>query len=274
MSPSRENIISKGHKHNANLDKINKVLAKFNYEKMTDTECWDYLYGSNFNLNSPMPNVSFFNINTTIICGLSMELIFILLFAFVSFLLLAFNSNDTTSSILGIIFAILSIALIPRYLKQKYKIQIYNYIHTKYKNTKNSIIRQQEAERERKKRNQINYWYSLNGWEFEEKVAELFSDLGYRTKVTKGSGDGGVDIIMYKNNLKYIVQCKRYKGHKATPQEVRALWGVKDEFKADKVILVATDGVSQKSLEYINKRPDYQLLTIDDIVSLNMQIRK
>lgn len=283
MAPSRKDIISKGHKHRANLDKINKVLAKFNHEQMTNDECWNYLYGENFSLKSPSPDLSFFNINTYIIWGMSREFIFILLFGFISFLLLVFNSHETTNVVLGVIFAILSIVLIPIYSKQKYKLDMYNYVFTRYNKTKSNklwkekrrqkeALRKQQEEFERKRRNEISYWYSLSGWDFEKSVAKLFSQLGYRTKVTKGSGDGGVDIIMYKNNLKYIVQCKLYRGHKATPQEVRALWGVKDEFNADKVILIATDGVSQKSMEYIDKRPDYELLTIDDIIRLNMSI--
>ena len=55
-----------------------------------------------------------------------------------------------------------------------------------------------------------NWWWSLDGWEFEEEVARVFELNGYKTKVTKKSGDGGIDIIMYKNNYKYAVQCKHY----------------------------------------------------------------
>ena len=37
-------------------------------------------------------------------------------------------------------------------------------------------------------------------YEFEVEVANLYLMLGYFTKVTKASGDGGVDIILNKED--------------------------------------------------------------------------
>ena len=112
------------------------------------------------------------------------------------------------------------------------------------------------------------FWYNLSGWKFEEEVADVFSKCGFKTTVTKGSGDGGVDIIMYRDNLKYIVQCKNYRGHSATPQELRALWGVKDDFKADCVIMVASDGISEMGMQYIANKQGYRILTLTEILAL------
>lgn len=117
-----------------------------------------------------------------------------------------------------------------------------------------------------------NWWWSLNGWDFEEEVAKVFRKYGYKATVTKKTGDNGADIIMYKNKKKIVVQCKHYQ-NQATPESVRALWGIKDEFKADEVILVASSGVSKQSLKFINKRaPLYTLYTLPDII--NMAIKK
>lgn len=113
------------------------------------------------------------------------------------------------------------------------------------------------------------FWYSLTGWQFEQEVADVFEKNGYKTQVTKGSGDGGVDIIMYKNGLKYIVQCKRYNGHPATPQELRALWGVMDDFNADVAVMVATSGITDMGREFVSNKPNYEVLTLDDIIELS-----
>lgn len=51
----------------------------------------------------------------------------------------------------------------------------------------------------------------MEGHEFEYWCAELLRRNGYRrVEVTRGSGDQGVDIIAYKDNQKYAIQCKRY----------------------------------------------------------------
>lgn len=118
------------------------------------------------------------------------------------------------------------------------------------------------------------FWYGLNGWQFEQEVADVFEKNGYNTEVTKGSGDGGVDIIMNKNNVKSIVQCKLYRGHKATPQELRALWGVKDDFNADEVIFVATDGITDMGRDFVSNKPNFRVLTLDDIIELSRNPEK
>ena len=52
---------------------------------------------------------------------------------------------------------------------------------------------------------------NMDGYQFEEWCAELLKKCGYRNvRVTKGSGDQGVDIIAYRGSVKCAIQCKRY----------------------------------------------------------------
>lgn len=52
---------------------------------------------------------------------------------------------------------------------------------------------------------------SMTGLEFESFVGDLLKNLGYSgVKVTKSSGDQGVDVIASKNGTKYAIQCKNY----------------------------------------------------------------
>src|ERR1043166_549046 len=46
--------------------------------------------------------------------------------------------------------------------------------------------------------------------EFEHYVATLYEKQGYKIKVTKQSGDGGIDVILEKGNDKTAIQVKRY----------------------------------------------------------------
>lgn len=50
----------------------------------------------------------------------------------------------------------------------------------------------------------------MTGREFEEFVCELFKRMGYKTIITKASGDQGVDVIAEKNGIKIGVQAKCY----------------------------------------------------------------
>lgn len=64
---------------------------------------------------------------------------------------------------------------------------------------------------------------SINGHEFENFCADILKKNGYvDVTVTRGSGDQGIDIIAYKDDVKYGIQCKCYAsdvGNKAV-QEV------------------------------------------------------
>jgi restriction system protein len=61
--------------------------------------------------------------------------------------------------------------------------------------------------------------------DFEEFVAKMFSALNYRTRLTGGSGDGGIDIAMMKDGRHYIVQCKKFITRKVNPHDVRDFYG-------------------------------------------------
>ena len=66
---------------------------------------------------------------------------------------------------------------------------------------------------------------NMDGYQFEDFCARLLADRGYEdVLVTQGSGDQGIDIIAYKDGIKYGIQCKCYSsvvGNKAV-QEVFA----------------------------------------------------
>lgn len=110
-------------------------------------------------------------------------------------------------------------------------------------------------------------WWKLDGWQFEQEVAKVFRLQGYKARVTKGSGDDGVDIVLNKGGKVIIVQCKHYI-NKVTPEPIRALWGVKDEFNADEVVLVASSGVTKSGQNFIDKRSKFKLLTLQDIIEI------
>lgn len=57
----------------------------------------------------------------------------------------------------------------------------------------------------------INDVDRMDGHEFEYFCAELLRKNGYdKAEVTPGSGDQGIDVIAYKDGIKFGVQCKCY----------------------------------------------------------------
>lgn len=51
----------------------------------------------------------------------------------------------------------------------------------------------------------------MEGHEFEYFCAELLKRCGFEeVKVTRGSGDQGVDILATKEDIRYAIQCKNY----------------------------------------------------------------
>jgi restriction system protein len=51
---------------------------------------------------------------------------------------------------------------------------------------------------------------SMSGLQFERYVARVLDHQGFKTTVTKSSGDLGVDIIAHKDGVSYAIQCKRH----------------------------------------------------------------
>lgn len=51
----------------------------------------------------------------------------------------------------------------------------------------------------------------MDGYQYEHHCAKLLKQRGFRdVAVTKSSGDQGIDVIAYNENVKYGIQCKYY----------------------------------------------------------------
>jgi restriction system protein len=54
----------------------------------------------------------------------------------------------------------------------------------------------------------------LSGTEFEVCVTKLLQRIGFRTELTRATGDGGIDIVAFLDRPivggRYLVQCKRF----------------------------------------------------------------
>ena len=115
-----------------------------------------------------------------------------------------------------------------------------------------------------------DWWWTLDGWEFEEEVAKIFRLNGYRAEVTRKTSDGGIDILMYKDRKKIIVQCKHY-SQPVGVSVARELNGLKGDFKADELVLVASSGVTKSGREFIENKPYFKIFDLEDIIRTGLR---
>jgi restriction system protein len=113
----------------------------------------------------------------------------------------------------------------------------------------------------------------LSGYQFEELVADLLKCLGYNTRVTSRSGDGGVDIIAHMDALGFQppivkVQCKRMTSQTGSP-EVNQLLGTLGEGEFG--LFVNLGSFSRGAIELERNRPKLRLINGEQFVELVLQ---
>lgn len=113
---------------------------------------------------------------------------------------------------------------------------------------------------------------SVSGFEFEHFVADLLRAMGYRTKVTQATGDGGFDILAHRDPLGLEppvikVQCKRTLSKMGSP-DVQKLTGTLAHGGNELGLFVTLGAYSAEAQSLGRTRPDLQLLNGNDVVSL------
>jgi len=99
---------------------------------------------------------------------------------------------------------------------------------------------------------------------FEDLIGHLLESEGWSVEVTRGSRDGGIDVIASANDsmlgpLKSIWQAKRYAPtNKVKLHEVRELSGVLARDSATKAIMVTTSRLTRGAIDWI-KQDQYRL---------------
>jgi restriction system protein len=89
---------------------------------------------------------------------------------------------------------------------------------------------------------------SMDPYVFEKHVARVYESLGYTTQVTKGSGDGGVDIVATRNGTRTVIQCKRYAtDNKVGAPEIQMLYGAMAHDGASSAKFVTTSSFTDQA---------------------------
>ena len=96
----------------------------------------------------------------------------------------------------------------------------------------------------------INY-YSEKPTDFEGLCAEVFESLGYITRVTPPTNDGGYDILLTRGNERTIVECKCYSlEHKVGRPNIQKLVGANRIVLAERMVFITTSDFSMAAISY------------------------
>lgn len=147
-----------------------------------------------------------------------------------------------------------------------HKIEKFNYAEDSY--TKNAIhgfiTKLSDALTYRAKQNDKQWWIGLSPDDFEHEIAKHYERLGYKTRVTKQSNDGGVDVIARNNENQIYIQCKHYgKTSSVSVGVIRELYGVMNANAISHGAVATLYGVTQQAQEFANKA-GIDILTLDD----------
>lgn len=103
--------------------------------------------------------------------------------------------------------------------------------------------------------NTLDDLLNLDPLEFEQYVARLFSQKGYKVTHRGRSGDKGVDLELVKaGGKRAIVQCKRYR-RPVGPEVVRELFGTLIHERVSHAFLVTTADISKSAREWAQDKP-------------------
>jgi restriction system protein len=105
--------------------------------------------------------------------------------------------------------------------------------------------------------------HTINSRQFEEVVADIFSDMGWQVELTRATRDGGVDIFAHLNTgvIKFLclIEAKKYNRMRPVGVHfVRELYGTLRDKEANSAILVTTSHFSKDAREF-ESRHKYQM---------------
>ena len=96
---------------------------------------------------------------------------------------------------------------------------------------------------------------SMHWREFEKLVGEAFRKQGYRVTETADGADGGIDLILRKEDETILVQCKHWKTRKVGVKVVRELYGILIDKGADEVNIVCSGHYTDDAKKFVSNKP-------------------
>ncbi len=112
------------------------------------------------------------------------------------------------------------------------------------------------GEKWRSDRELLRWLKAMKPSEFENYIAGLFNKLGYKTEVTGGSHDKGVDVIAEKDGVKHYIQCKKFITSTVGVGSMRDFYGaIADHLAKGKAFFITTNKFTLEAEKYADDKP-------------------
>jgi restriction system protein len=109
--------------------------------------------------------------------------------------------------------------------------------------------------------------------QFESYLAEYFRRRGsYVTQRGGGVADGGVDLVLDDASGRRIVQAKHWKARSVGVEPVRALWGVRDDERAQGAVVVTSGQFTPDAVRFAEGKR-LELIDGDQLLRLVAEVR-
>lgn len=114
---------------------------------------------------------------------------------------------------------------------------------------------------------------TIDPYEFEHFVGELWESQGWETSVSQGSNDMGVDVVATKENglmdQKAVIQAKRYSdGNKVGRPKIQQYYSLKEQdTDADAAVVVTTSEFTSGAEDWASEH-NVKLVDADDLATI------
>jgi Holliday junction resolvase len=116
------------------------------------------------------------------------------------------------------------------------------------------------------------FWCSLPGVAFEREVARLYQASGYKVRLTPGTADGGIDIVLEHEGVVTAVQCKAHRKKVGVGVGRELVTSAKD-IGADRMIIACARGVSEPLKLYAREK-GIEIVTAGELARLQMGLKE
>ncbi|MFE4525761.1 restriction endonuclease [Cytobacillus firmus] len=136
----------------------------------------------------------------------------------------------------------------------------------------NLILEEQKRKQIQKMKDQttLENLKQMHWHQFEAFIRQLYDFRGYEAALTPATCDGGKDIILLKDKVISIVECKRYNSPKVTRPDIQKFHSAILDTKAQKGYFVTTGEFTKPAVAYCEDKP-IELINGEQLVKLIME---
>lgn len=107
---------------------------------------------------------------------------------------------------------------------------------------------------------------TMDGFQFEYYLVELFKSHNYSARKTPNNNDFGADLLLKKDGKKIVVQAKRYKNNVGI-KAVQEIIGAKSYYKAQEAWVVTNSEYTKSAIE-LARKSNVRLIDRYDLIKL------